>query len=334
MGFNLYELGVPYSMWTLIVAIAVPLIAAVATFACMHRARTARKLVTYFVITPIYFVLVAFLLSDTSSLLSGALKAIGISYPHIAGFLLAISLSVIYLSLISLICGAGIMHKRGAITNALFTLIIFPSELYLTYRTWLALTMTDVAPVHTATAAQALPILNKLSFLPSAITSLGIEIYALAVFALYLLVFFLTFIAVKSREEIERSEFERRHRDALRKGGKKKSGKNTDEEKEAEEPVCARCQFARKLLTEKGQMICDKRGVVSTTHSCKDYIYDPLKRIPARPSFTAPDFSESLEAVFDAPTGTPDAEPKVAPDASAFQETEQQPLAPATNSNE
>ncbi len=321
MGFNLYELGVPYSMWTLIVAVAVPLIAAVATFACMYRARTARKLVTYFVMTPVYFAIVAFLLSDTSSVLSNALASIGIGYPQLVGFLLSLSFSLLYLSLLSLICGAGIMHKRGAVTNTVFTLLILAAEIFLTYRAWAVLTMTDIAPIHTVSVAEALPVLNKLSFLPKVITSVGVDICALVLLSVYLIVYFLTFIAIKSREEIERSEFERRHRDALRGGGKKKRCKGTEEEKETEDPICARCQFARKLLTEKGQMICDKRGVVSTTHSCKDYIYDPLKRIPTRPSFSVPEVFEPVE---DAPTDTPDQN----------SETVEQPLSSVADTNE
>lgn len=50
---------------------------------------------------------------------------------------------------------------------------------------------------------------------------------------------------------------------------------------------CAYCQFAGKINEE--QVICRKCGIVPSTHQCRRFRYDPLKRVPPRPK--AQDFS-------------------------------------------
>lgn len=54
---------------------------------------------------------------------------------------------------------------------------------------------------------------------------------------------------------------------------------------------CAYCAFAGKISDE--QMICQKCGVVPSSHQCRRFRYDPLKRVPARPK--AQDFSKYEE---------------------------------------
>ena len=53
------------------------------------------------------------------------------------------------------------------------------------------------------------------------------------------------------------------------------------------EPRCAYCKWAAPL--EAGKLICEKKGIVTETERCFRFRYDPLKRVPPRPS--APDFS-------------------------------------------
>lgn len=53
------------------------------------------------------------------------------------------------------------------------------------------------------------------------------------------------------------------------------------------EPRCAYCVWAAPLEEEK--LICRKKGVVAAQDHCFRFRYDPLKRVPPRPS--APDFS-------------------------------------------
>ncbi len=45
--------------------------------------------------------------------------------------------------------------------------------------------------------------------------------------------------------------------------------------------VCAYCERAT-VLAGGDHVLCDKRGVVTGTHHCRKFVYDPLKRKPAR----------------------------------------------------
>ena len=46
--------------------------------------------------------------------------------------------------------------------------------------------------------------------------------------------------------------------------------------------ACGYCQYAGKVDGET--MICQKYGVVPALHHCRKFRYDPLKRVPSRPS--------------------------------------------------
>ncbi len=48
------------------------------------------------------------------------------------------------------------------------------------------------------------------------------------------------------------------------------------------EKVCAYCEYAASLK-DKDFMLCNSRGVVASSFSCRKFLYDPLKRIPSRP---------------------------------------------------
>lgn len=47
------------------------------------------------------------------------------------------------------------------------------------------------------------------------------------------------------------------------------------------EPRCAYCDRGRSL--DAAQVVCPKKGVMSSTSSCHAFRYDPLKRTPPRP---------------------------------------------------
>ncbi len=58
---------------------------------------------------------------------------------------------------------------------------------------------------------------------------------------------------------------------------------------------CAYCEKATPLAGDE-YVLCEKRGVVSLTHHCRRFAYDPLKRIPKRmPSMSA---SANMEIEF------------------------------------
>lgn len=47
------------------------------------------------------------------------------------------------------------------------------------------------------------------------------------------------------------------------------------------ERCCARCEHAT-LLSQFDYILCSKKGIVSDTHVCRRFVYDPLKRDPKR----------------------------------------------------
>jgi hypothetical protein len=50
---------------------------------------------------------------------------------------------------------------------------------------------------------------------------------------------------------------------------------------EAKEKYCKYCELAV-TLTDEDQMLCSRYGVVSSSHCCRRFRYDPMKRVPAR----------------------------------------------------
>ena len=44
---------------------------------------------------------------------------------------------------------------------------------------------------------------------------------------------------------------------------------------------CAYCAHASKISDD--EMVCQKKGIVSSYDQCRRFRYDPLKRIPSRP---------------------------------------------------
>ena len=60
------------------------------------------------------------------------------------------------------------------------------------------------------------------------------------------------------------------------------------------ERSCSYCIFGAKL--EDGQILCTKRGLRQAEDSCRNFKYDPCKRIPGKPK--ALDFSRYDEEDF------------------------------------
>jgi hypothetical protein len=48
------------------------------------------------------------------------------------------------------------------------------------------------------------------------------------------------------------------------------------------EPRCTYCSRSRPL--GDGQVVCSRKGVMSAGSSCRFFSYDPLKRVPPRPT--------------------------------------------------
>ncbi|MBE6611521.1 MAG: hypothetical protein E7632_03415 [Ruminococcaceae bacterium] len=53
--------------------------------------------------------------------------------------------------------------------------------------------------------------------------------------------------------------------------------------------VCEFCRFCE-AITGTEDMLCEHLGVVSREHTCRRFVYDPLKRVPRRlPELVVPD---------------------------------------------
>ncbi len=293
MGFNLFSL-MSYPLWTLLSALFFPLVAAIATFVCLRRARLPRKMLGFFLIIPIFVILIVVFFSDTGSIMTDLLSSLGIPYPPVIGFLCAVTLGIFCLNLTAMICGAGLFKKSGAILNSVFSLIFFAADLSVTYSAWTR--YVDYAASDAVRKdggvfyiKEALPFLD-LDFIPDHILESGVELLVLAIFALFLIVYFLTFIALKSPEEIVKEDLERRRHAALMNSGSKKAHttKHTHREDNEDENLecCGCCEHATVLKGDRLKMVCDKCGVVVSTYKCKNFLYDPLKRTAVRPKIT------------------------------------------------
>ncbi len=300
MSFSLASL-MSYPIWTLVFAIFFPALAAIATFVCLRRANTARRLIGFFVIVPIYVALAVVVCGDTGGLISTIIPCLR-TYPGI-GTLAAICFGIICLNFIGLICGAGILKRRGAIVNTVASTIAFFISAFITYSAW---AFGDYIysngffrnDMHVISVKDAFPYLDNLGFIPSAILDSGIEILALSVLALFIIVYFLSFIPQKSAEEILKEDLERKRRAALAASVEKRDSidriAHSCNEDECVE-CCECCEHATALKSDRTKMVCDRFGVVSATHKCRKFLYDPLKRKAFRPKIDTEDQLEHID---------------------------------------
>ena len=301
MSFSLASL-MSYPIWTLVFAIFFPALAAIATFVCLRRANSARRLIGFFVIVPIYVALAVVVCGDTGGLVSTLLPCLS-TYPGI-GTLAAICFGIICLNFIGLICGAGILKRRGAIVNTVASIIAFFLNAFITYSAWAfgdyihsnGLFRYDM---HVISVKDAFPYLEELGFIPSVIIDSGVEILALAVLALFIIVYFLSFIPQKSAEEILKEDLERKRRAALAASVEKRDSIDKIAHTCADEDECTQCcefcEHATTLKSDRTKMVCDRFGVVSATHKCRKFLYDPLKRKAFRPKIDTEDQLEHID---------------------------------------
>ena len=57
---------------------------------------------------------------------------------------------------------------------------------------------------------------------------------------------------------------------------------------------CSYCAYAGKI--DDGTYLCSKKGIVRSSHHCRKFKYDPLKRVP--PRMNPKDFAECDEMDF------------------------------------
>lgn len=58
------------------------------------------------------------------------------------------------------------------------------------------------------------------------------------------------------------------------------------------EASCSHCEKGIAMQNKK-YVICKKRGIVTGSYSCRNYVYDPLKRIPPKKPSRKNEFNES-----------------------------------------
>ena len=256
-------IGVAYSFYTLACAVIFPVAAAVAVFACLRRAGTVRKILGYFISMPVYVALCIFVLCEPQKSVLPLLSGTGltVNQPELAGFLAAVTLGIVYLGIVSLICGAG-MKKRGLkIMNAALTVVAAALCAFLTVMSHLLI------PEAVNTAAP--PTVGALFgyFGLEFSCGIGLDIVAAAVLPIYLVTYFVSFIgAGKAAVDDDGSVLHA-------------AGGRFDP---AIEPYCAICEHATFLKDSPGRMLCKRYGVVAEDHSCRRFEYDPLKRRPVR----------------------------------------------------
>ncbi len=268
-----------YPIWTLLCAVFFPSIAAIATFVCLRRASTARKLTGFFIVIPIYVALTVVFLSDTGAIMSDMLEGCGLSYPPIVGFMSAITLGIFCLNMTALVCGAGLLKPRGAIINSAASLIFFALNIYITFSAWTTFASMSISPLDLPVKA----VFNKFGALPEFIGNSGAEMLSVALLFVFLIVYFLSFIALKSREEVIKEDIERKRRAALGNKQQKTPAKRDIPADDELPECCAYCEHATALKGDRIHMVCDSFGVVSSSHTCRRFLYDPLKRTAARP---------------------------------------------------
>lgn len=270
--------GIPFSALTLICAVLVPVLCALAVFLCLRKAPISRKATVYFVLSPIYVVLTVFVFSDITEYFKRTL----FFYPTAVGFLAALTLGIVYLSFASLICGAGILRRSGAIVNAVFTLICGGICGYLTVAAFSYCRYffkTNYAPSNVLPLSAVLPAVAK--ELPWA-SDIGVDFIASVTFVLFLIVYFLCFIAVSNKEyvkaRIAEKTAESEERDKKAEAAERRAALRhgcSDEDR-----CCAYCEHARQLNGDRANALCDFNGIVAAGFVCKSFIYDPLKRAP------------------------------------------------------
>ncbi len=254
--------GGAYPLYTLACSVIFPIIAAVAVFVCLRRAGAARRILGYFISMPIYVSLCVFLLCDPGTGILSLLEkhSVTVHQPQAIGFLASVALGVLYLGTVSAICGGRTQKKGGRVVSAILTAIFFAAEGYLTV----------MAHILRPEAVKTLALPNCTELLKhygiSFAIPMGMDILALAAAALYILAYFLCFIGSAPKKEFSARLSERR----------------TDNYDPMIEPCCALCEHAQLLKDDHEHVLCDSCGITPERHSCRGFVYDPLKRRPAR----------------------------------------------------
>ncbi len=286
LPLSLSDTALPsYRIWTLLSAVAIPAICALAVFLFLKNAPPARKLACFFISLPFFMIPALFLLSGPGGSFSPVIGAETASLiPEEAGFIAAIALGTAYLGINIIICSAGVMRLAGRTLAVVFTIFSVFAEMFL-----LALTVETPRGAKAAMADYFAP-MSKLGGNLSYFAKCSPDVFALIVFALFILLVFCCFFANKTKTALAEEDLAREHALAELEQARQTS---------PDAPRCALCVHAAELRTEDGKMLCDTHGAVSEIGLCKRFEYDPLKRPVPDPA--------TAESASPAAPGTPEA---------------------------
>ncbi len=281
---NLFDLiGIDYSFYTLACAVIFPVAAAFAVFGGLRQVGTVKKILSYFIPMPIYTSLCIFLLCEPHEsvipVLERAGLALSLSQPEVVGFLSALALGIFYLGVVELICGAKVMKRGLCALNVVCTLIFTAFDGFITCMAHVVVP----SPVNTLAAPSLGKLLAKFGL--SSSSDVGLDIIAVAAAVIYMVIGFICLIGARAPV-----------------GGEALSAAKSDYNA-AIEPRCDVCQYARHLKDDEGNVLCDKTGVVSGAHRCRRFLYDPLKRRPARIQVPTADVVSASDADTDKKEG-------------------------------
>ena len=247
-------------------------VATIATFVCLKNAQKSCKLAGFFTAVPIFIIINVFILIAAYGIFPKFLPSLGL-YP-IVGFLASVSLGMLCLSTIAFICGSGMLKPSGKVLNTTFSLVCFFINAYFTYTAWNFARYTYESELFRYDSGRidikdALPFLKNVN-LPDAVLDSGIEIPVIAVLVIFFTVYFISITVLKS----QRLRF------------------SADEDDDSLTRCCAYCEHAECIANCRTKMLCHHRGTISSSASCRKFVYDPLKRKAFRPQIARLDTSD------------------------------------------
>ncbi len=253
-----------YSLLTLICAVALPVMCALAVFAGLRKSPLSLRFVSYFLCMPIYVAAVVFLFTDIIHI-----ELFGIAISGYKGFVSSIALGILYIGLCALIAGGGVMRKPSVVVCVISTIIF---------------SLSSAATVYFAAGFKApevegffCPTIGEvfgLNALPEIISDIQIDMANIILLLIYLIILFLCFFGTET-------PVERRMR-MSRRAVNSASGEGSDNFEPELTPCCSVCEYAR-LMDNSTDVVCTKKGVTDGGHCCRDFMYDPLKRVAGRP---------------------------------------------------
>ncbi len=267
-GFFLDSLGFGYPVLALALAVAEPLVCALAVFLFLRRAVIRTRLLTFALNVAVYEALVFLVFSDLQGVLDALGGAGSVKLPDVCGFLCSLCAAVVCLGLSVLMCGNGVMKFRGRLSAFILTAVFAFAEGAAVFGCY----EVSLGGYSGYSLSEVFPFL---SFLPAPVAESGTDTVAGALFCLYVVCLFLCFLANRNAREIAEGEKKLREEASVRRHG-------LSEDAAAELCCCASCQLAVELRSDSGAVLCDRKGIVDASHICQDFVYDPLKRRPVR----------------------------------------------------